>query len=83
MMQTLLIIWKIEIINIKEFAKTVLDENVGAFMVYITWPIFKMLIHLAQKTGIPLLIIKKVIVLAKCLDYAIIFSKKLAIELSI
>ena len=39
-----------EIIDKKEFTKTALDENVKAFVVYITSFILNsMLIHLAQK----------------------------------
>lgn len=47
-------------------------------MAYLTW---KMLIDLAYKAQITLLVVKKVTILAKYLDYLDIFSKKLAIEL--
>lgn len=42
----------------------------------------KIIIHLAQKTGIALLIAKKVVILADYLDYANAFSKKLVAKLA-
>lgn len=42
----------------------------------------KILIYLAQEAQIALLLIKKVIILGKYLDYTHVFSKKLVTELS-
>ena len=49
-----------EIIKKKKFTKIMLDENVKAFVVYMTpLNINLILIHLAQKAQIAFLIIKK------------------------
>lgn len=61
----------------------VLNKNVKVFIVYIIFLNLgsKILIHQVYKVQINLLIVKKVIILAKYLDYINIFSKKLAAKL--
>ena len=69
---------QVELIGKKKFAKTALDENVEAFIVYMAFFTLKILIYPAQKAQITLLIAKKVTVPAKYINFANIFSKKLA-----
>ena len=68
----------IELINEKKFAQAALDENIEAFIVYITLLILKITIYLARKAQIALLIAKEVIVLAKYTNFGNVFSNKLA-----
>lgn len=61
----------------------VLDENIETFMLHFASFILEsMTIHLAQKTQITLLVAKTSIVLAKYLNFANVFLKKLAIKIS-
>ena len=53
-----------------------LDGNTKVFIVYVASLTSKITIHLACKVQITLLIIKKVIVLAKYLDFTDVFSKE-------
>lgn len=54
----------------------VLNKNIKAFVIYITFlNLSLILIHLARKTQIASLIIKKIIILNKYSDFANIFLK--------
>lgn len=69
----------IDLINKKEFAKTVLGKNIKAFVVLVILFNFGkliMLIYLAKKIQITLLIAKKVKILIKYLDFSEIFLEK-------
>ena len=68
----------IEFIHKKEFAKTALDKNIEAFLVYIFSLTSKIIIHLAQEAQIALLLGKKVTVPAEYTDFVNIFLKKSA-----
>ena len=68
----------VELIDKKELAKAVLDENVKAFVVHVAFFISKMLIHPTRKAQIALLIAKKITMPAEYLDFADVFSKELA-----
>lgn len=71
-----------EIIDKKEFVKTALDENVEAFIVYMTFIVLgSMLIHLARKGQIALLLAKEVKILAEYLDFLNAFLEKKALVL--
>ena len=59
-----------------EFAKAELDENIEAFVIYVSSLQLRIIIYLARKTQITLLLVKKVTVPAKYLDFANIFLKK-------
>lgn len=65
----------LKIINKKEFAKKVIDKNVKAFMLYIT-SLLIMLIHPAKKAQTIMLIIEKIQIAAKHLDFWNVFLKK-------
>lgn len=80
----LLISKPIQIINQKEFITVVLDPGKEAFIVYIVSFSLssKIQIHPAWKTQITLLLIKKVTIAAKYLDFIDLFLKKLIVELS-
>ena len=66
-----------KIINKKEFAKTLLNENIKAFIIYVTsLSLNFMPIYLAQEAQIALLLTKKVKFLTKYLDFLDIFLKK-------
>ena len=67
---------RVELIDKKVFAKAALDENVEAFLVYMTFLTSKMLIHPTRKALVALLITKKVTVPAKYSDFADIFLKE-------
>ena len=69
---------RIELINKKEFAKVLLDENVEAFVMHIALLTLKMTIHLAQKAEIALLLAEKVTVPAEYTDFVDVFLKELA-----
>ena len=55
-----------------------MDENVEAFVMYISSLKLKMTIHPAREAQVALLLAKKVTILAEYLDFADVFSKKLA-----
>ena len=59
-----------------------MNENVEAFVIYMTLLTLEIIIHLAKKAQIALLITEKVIVLVDYLDYTNVFPKKLADVLS-
>ena len=66
-----------EIIDKKEFTKTLLDKNIEAFIIYVTsFNLNSILIHSVQKTYIALLFIKKVQISYKYSDFSDIFLKK-------
>ena len=69
---------RINLINQKKFAKTVLHENIKAFIVYISSLGLRMTIYLVRKSQIALLLAKKVTVPAKYLDFADVFPEKSA-----
>ena len=71
---------KVELINKKEFAKAVLDQNIEAFVVYMSSLSLKskITIYPAWKAQIALLLNKEVTIPAKHSDFANVFSKKLA-----
>lgn len=75
---------RVWIINWKKFVPAVLDPSKKAFILYIAYLglDLKISIHLAWKAQIALLVAKKVTVLAKYMDYADVFSKESAEELS-
>ena len=67
-----------EFIDKKKFTKTELYKNIQVFVVYKASLILKMTIYLIWETQIVLLNLKKVIILAKYLDFTDLFLKKLA-----
>ena len=69
---------RVELIDKKEFAKAELDENIEAFVVYVSSLSLgsKMTIHPALKAQIASLLAEKVTVPAKYSDFANIFSKE-------
>ena len=71
---------RVELIDKKEFAKAALDENIEAFVVYVSFLSLgsKMTIYPAWEAQITSLLAKKVIVSAKYSDFANISSKKSA-----
>lgn len=58
------------------FAKAILDEDVKAFVSYISNLTVKMTTHSAKKVQISMLLVKKIIILVKYLDFMEVFSKK-------
>lgn len=60
---------------------TTLNFDKKVFVIYIAYLNIKILIQLAQKAQIALLIIEKIVILVKYLDYTKVFSKKSVIEL--
>ena len=66
---------RVELIDKKKFAKTALDKNVEAFVVYII-SLLPMAIYQARKTQIALLISKKVKITAKYSDFSNVFSEE-------
>ena len=68
---------KVELIDKKEFAKAALDENIEAFILYVSFLCLrlKMTIHPARKAQIASLLAKEVTVPAKYSDFAHVFSK--------
>ena len=71
-----------DIMNKKKFTKTVLDENIEDFVIHIiSFNLNLMPIHLSQEAQIVLLVINKVQILFKYLDFSDIFSKKRALVL--
>ena len=69
---------RVKLINQNTFARAVLDENIEAFVIYVSSLGSKITIHLAKKAQITLLLAKKVTVLAKYSDFADIFLEKSA-----
>ena len=71
---------RVHIISLKEFAKTALDPEQEAFMIYVTTLFKPMKMHLDQEIQIAALITDKALVtiLAKYSDFEIVFSKKSA-----
>ena len=69
-----------KLINKKEFAKAALVENLGTFMVHVSFLSLrpKITIHPALTAQIALLLAEKITVLAKYADFADIFSNELA-----
>ena len=83
--QTLITIQRFELIDKKEFAATVIDENAETFMVYVaTLSTPMMPVYLSHWAQIRLLIAEKTPtrVLSKYSDYADVFLFDFAIELS-
>ena len=78
--EALLTTQRVELIDKKEFAKVTLDKNIETFMVYVNFLSqgLRMTIHLAKKVQIFLLIVKKISILAKYLDFANVFLEKSA-----
>lgn len=71
-----------QIIDQKKFAVIVLNPGKKAFIIYIAYLKTEMLIYLVREAQIVLLLIEKVTVLAKYLNYANVFLKKLATYLN-
>ena len=68
---------KTEIIDKKEFGKTLLDENIEVFLVYMkSFNLSLMSIYLTKKAQIALLITKKVKILVKYSDFLNIFLEE-------
>ena len=68
-------------INKKELPKAILDKHIEAFIMYITF-LLTMAIYPARKTYIALLIVKKIQIATKYLDFLDIFLKEKALVLS-
>ena len=70
----------VKLINKKDFVKVELDKNIKCFILYISFLSLKLriTIHLAKKTQISLLLIKKVTISAKITDFANIVLEKSA-----
>lgn len=79
--ETLLITKQVQLINCKKFATTAFYKDKNIFEVYLGYLRAKMLIYLVWKTKNSLFFAKKVIVLKIYLNFADIFSKKLAVKL--
>lgn len=60
----------------KKFFKAILDENVKAFIIYINSFAAKITSNLAQEVQIPLLVVKKTIILAKYLNFFEVLLKE-------
>ena len=67
---------RVKLIDQKECPKAVLNENIKAFVVYVSSLELKMIIHQARKAQLALLLAKKVTVLAKYSDFANMFLEK-------
>ena len=75
---------QIEFINKKKFDKVALDENIKAFVIYVTFFSLKeltMIIHLVKEAQIALLLAKKVKILTKYSDFSDVFSEEKALVL--
>ena len=68
----------VKFIDRKEFAKAALDKTLKAFVIHISSLGSRMPIHPARKAQLTLLLAKKVIVIAKYLDFANVFLEELA-----
>ena len=73
---------QVKIIDQKEFAKVVLDENFEAFVVHVNSLGSRISIYLARKAQFALLLIKDVTMLTKYSDFADFFLEKSANVLS-
>lgn len=72
----------VEFINKKKFAEVALNEDISAFVVYVSSLSLKLItIHPAQEVQITLLLTKKVTIPVKYLDFAKVFSEKSAVKL--
>ena len=71
-------ICRVKLTNQKEFAKVSLDKNIKAFVVHVSSLELRITIYLARKAQMAFLLAEKVIVPAKYLDVADVFSKKSA-----
>ena len=69
---------QVEIIDQKEFAKAALNENIEAFVVYVSSLRSKMTIHLAREAQLTLLLAEEITVPVKYSNFADIFSEKSA-----
>lgn len=67
---------QVELISKNKFLEAVWDKNVKAFIAYINNLTAKIIILLAKKSSIFLLLVEKVLILTKYLDFADFFSKK-------
>ena len=70
--------WRVKIIDQKEFVKAALDENVEPFVVHFSFLRSRMTIHLAREAQLALLLVEKVTVPTKYLDFTDIFLEKSA-----
>lgn len=78
------IIKQIEFINKKNFAKAVLNKNIEAFVVYVTFFSLKkqtMTIYPIRKTQIASLLTKKITIFNKYSDFSNVFLEKRALVL--
>lgn len=66
----------IKLINKNEFTKIIFNKNIKISIVYINNLALKIIIYPIKKAETILLIIEKVIILTKNLDFASIFLKK-------
>ena len=73
---------RVEIIDRKEFAKAVLDENIEAFVVHVSSLELRMSIHLAREAQLASLLTEEVTVPVEYLNFANVFSEKSANVLS-
>ena len=55
-----------------------LNENIEAFVVYVSFLELRIIIHLAKKTQMALLLVEKVAVPAEYLDFADVFLEESA-----
>lgn len=68
---------RLELIDKKEFVKVVLDENIEVFMMHVTsLSLSLILIHPARKPQIALIIVKKVKISTKYLNFNNVFFEK-------
>ena len=74
--KALLTIRWVEFIDWKEFAKTELDENIKAFLIYVSSLGLRITIYPVKKAQIAFVLAKKVTVLAEYLDFANVFLEK-------
>lgn len=75
-MKNFLITYQLICISKNKFAEVALDKNDIAFMIYISILTAKMMIYLITIAQISLLLLEKVIILAKYSDFTNIFGKK-------
>ena len=72
---------RVELINKKEFAKTVLDENFETFVINVTSLDLVPRIHPERETQIAFLLTKEVKISDKYLDYTNVFLKEITLVL--
>ena len=68
----------VKLLNQKKFAKEALDENIEAFIMYVSFLELKMTIYLTRQDQMALLLAEKVTVPAEYSDFADVFLEKLA-----